>query len=119
MIKFTLRVLILFIIVFRVPVYSQEIKWAADGNSFYTVEQDGIIRYTLPANDRSVFISKQQLTPAGVNEPLAVELFNISPDQKKILIYTNSQRVWRINTRGDYWILDIASGKLKKLGQSR
>jgi dipeptidyl-peptidase-4 len=33
-----------------------------------------------------------------------------------MLVYTNSKKVWRLNTRGDYWVLDIASGKLTKLG---
>ena len=41
-----------------------------------------------------------------------------SADEKRILIYTNSQKVWRYNTRGDYWVLDLASGKLSKLGGS-
>jgi dipeptidyl-peptidase-4 len=33
-----------------------------------------------------------------------------------MLVYTNSKKVWRQNTRGDYWVLDVASGKLTKLG---
>jgi len=33
-----------------------------------------------------------------------------------VLIYTNSKRVWRTNSRGDYWILDLASHELRKLG---
>ena len=37
----------------------------------------------------------------------------ISPS---VLIYTNSRRVWRQNTRGDYWILDRQSKSLRKLG---
>jgi dipeptidyl-peptidase-4 len=33
-----------------------------------------------------------------------------------LLIYTNSKRVWRVNSRGDYWLLDLSTRDLKKLG---
>ena len=32
------------------------------------------------------------------------------------MIFTNTRKVWRQNTRGDYWVLDLDSGRLKKLG---
>ena len=32
------------------------------------------------------------------------------------MIYTNTARVWRYNTRGDYWVLDLETHDLKKLG---
>ncbi len=31
----------------------------------------------------------------------------MTPDEQKLLIFTNSARVWRSNTRGDYWVLDL------------
>jgi dipeptidyl-peptidase-4 len=39
-----------------------------------------------------------------------------SKDNQRVLIFTNTRRVWRTNSRGDYWFLDRAAGKLKKLG---
>ncbi|MBC7817203.1 MAG: DPP IV N-terminal domain-containing protein, partial [Planctomycetaceae bacterium] len=52
----------------------------------------------------------------GNKKPLNVETFQFSDDESKLLIFTNSRRVWRRNTRGDYWVLDIAKRELKKLG---
>src|SRR5262249_4866149 len=31
---------------------------------------------------------------------------------------TNSKRGWRYDTRGDYWVLDLTTSKLSKLGKS-
>jgi dipeptidyl-peptidase-4 len=42
--------------------------------------------------------------------------YRFSADGRKLLIYTNTARVWRQNTRGDYWVLDLDTGKLRKLG---
>ena len=45
-----------------------------------------------------------------------MEAYEFSADESRVLVYTNSQRVWRRNTRGDYWLLDVAARKLRKLG---
>ena len=58
----------------------------------------------------------EKLTPAGASSPLLVEEFDLSQDEQKLLIFTNSERVWRSNTRGDYWVLDLKSWNLRKLG---
>jgi dipeptidyl-peptidase-4 len=64
-------------------------------------------------------VSKQQLTPAGQSAPLNLNLFNFSDDGKKVLLYTNAARVWRINTRGNYWVLDLATNQLSQIGKGR
>lgn len=97
--------------------YSQNIKWSPDGKAYFRTEDNQIVQYTLPANERNVIVTRQQLTPSG-GEPLTIELFEFSTDRRKLLIYTNSQRVWRINTRGDYWVMDLATNSLRKLGAS-
>ena len=32
------------------------------------------------------------------------------------LVFTNTRKVWRDNTRGDYWVLDRRTGQLKQIG---
>jgi dipeptidyl-peptidase 4 len=94
-------------------------QWSSDGNSYFRVEQNEIVQYTLPTNTKKVLVTKQNLTPSGQPMPLQVENYIFSPDEKKILLYTNSVRVWRINTRGDYWLLNLSDNSLKKLGSMR
>lgn len=94
-------------------------RWTKDGNSFYRFEQNEIVQITLPANEKKVILSKQQLTAAGQNTPLNVNLFTFSDDNQKILLYTHATRVWRINTRGNYWVFDLKSNELKKIGKGR
>lgn len=99
--------------------YSQgSFKWSKDGNSYYKIQSEGVVQYMLPSNDFKVLFSKEQLTPAGSKTPLSVSYFNISDDEQKVLLFTNTKRVWRINTKGDYWVLNIASGKLQQLGKT-
>ena len=56
------------------------------------------------------------LIPPGEVAPLHVDDYALSKDRARLLIFTNSRRVWRQNTRGDYWVLDRATRELRKLG---
>ena len=55
------------------------------------------------------------LTGEGSNS-LAGSPFRFSANERRLLLFTNTRRVWRENTRGDYWVLDLDSRKLRRLG---
>ncbi len=114
-------IFLLLLLLFYVPLFAQQgpVKWAKDGNSYYRLEDDEVVQYTLPADTRKVVITKQQLTPSGQSAPLKLDLFSFSEDGQKMLAYTNATRVWRIKTRGDYWVLDLKTNQIQKLGTGR
>ena len=75
-----------------------------------------LVRFNARTGAREVLVPSTSLTPNGASAPLDVEDYFWSPDHKRLLIFTASERVWRENTRGDYWVLDLASHQLRKLG---
>ncbi|MEN3324915.1 DPP IV N-terminal domain-containing protein [Mariniflexile soesokkakense] len=112
-------VLIIFVLVsFQSFSQSGGLIWSKDGSSYYRIQKEGVVQYTLPANDSKVLFSKEQLTPTGRNEPLQVSYFTFSQDEQKVLLFTNTKRVWRINTKGDYWVLNMATGTLQQIGET-
>lgn len=94
------------------------VNWTKDGNGYYQNVGGEIISITLPKNERRTVISKQLLTPANGNT-LTVRSFQLTDDGTKALIYTNTKRVWRQDSRGDYWVADITAQKLTQLGKGR
>ncbi len=99
------------------------VRWLEDGSGYTTLEAStdveggrDIIRYNPAADTRDVMVAATQLIPEGAEAPIPVQNYAWSADGSKALIYTNSKRVWRQNTRGDYWVLDRESGKLHQLG---
>lgn len=96
----------------------QSSKWTKDGNGYYSAEQQQIVKFDLTTQLANVIVSKDLLTPKGSTTPLAVKSFSFTDDQKKLLVFTNTKRVWRYETRGDYWVLDLSTKELKKLGAS-
>src|SRR6476646_2956999 len=75
-----------------------------------------LARFNARTGARDVLVPSTWLTPNGASAPLDVEDYFWSPDRKRLLVFTASERVWRENTRGDYWVLDLASRQLRKLG---
>lgn len=94
------------------------IHWSKDGNSYYKATDGKIIQYSLPGFTENIIADGAALTPAGTTAPLKVRNFFFSGDGKKLLIYTNTKKVWRYDTRGDYWILNLADKKLTQAGKT-
>lgn len=94
-------------------------KWTRDGNGYYAVVDNEIVQYALPALDKKTIVPRESLIPKNGTTPLSIRNFFFSGDDKQILIYTNTQQVWRYDTRGDYWLLNLADKSLKKLGRTR
>ncbi|RKN81185.1 S9 family peptidase [Ulvibacterium marinum] len=100
------------------------VRWMKDNTGYSTLERNpelggnDIIRYEAKSGKRSVLVSAEKLIPSGESAPLPIRNYEWSLDNSKLLIFTNTRKVWRYHTRGDYWVLDLASGLLKQLGKS-
>ena len=97
-------------------------RWFEGGQSYILMERaaDGkgqdVVKYNTTTGQKvEVLITAAQLTPPGA-KPLAIAALSWSKDENRVLVFTNTQRVWRTNSRGDYWFLDRTTGTLKKLG---
>ncbi|EHQ26671.1 S9 family peptidase [Mucilaginibacter paludis] len=94
-------------------------SWATDGYQYYVARDGGIAELdTRDASKQTLVVSSAMLTPQG-GSPIRVRRFAFSGDGKKILINTNTRKVWRYDTRGDYWVYDLAAKTLKQVGKNR
>jgi dipeptidyl-peptidase-4 len=98
-------------------------RWLENGHAYTTVEPSAgvkdareIVRYTTATGERSVLVSATQLTPPSAKEPLKIDDYSWSKDMARLLLFTNTRKVWRANTRGDYWVLDSKTATMRKLG---
>jgi len=98
------------------------VRWMPDGDSYASFEKaaegegQDLIRYEVESGNREILIPAAEFIPSGSDKPIGVQHYEWSADMSKLLIFANSQRVWRQNTRGDYWVLDRQTKKLTRLG---
>jgi len=97
-------------------------RWTDGGKGYTTLDQStgnkgrDIVRYECASGARTILVKSSELIPEGANAPLDIADYIWSDDAAKLMIFTNTQRVWRYNTKGDYWVMDLKTRKLKKLG---
>ena len=98
-------------------------RWMSGGAAYTTVEPSAlvpgatdIVRYETATGARNVLVSARQLIPRGAQAPLDIDDYDWAAGDSLLLVFTNTRKVWRRNTRGDYWVLNRHSGALKKLG---
>ena len=102
---------------------SYGVKWLEAGQGYVRLEKSkaikearDIVRVDPATGKREILVAAKALIPEGEKKPLAVSGYTFTKDLAKVLIYTNTRRVWRVHSRGDYWVLDRTSGKLHQLG---
>lgn len=96
--------------------FGQEIKWDKKGDTYYSVVKNEIFRHSLPNTVGEKLISTVLLSPKG-QAPLSITDFAFSADGQKVLVYTNTNAVWRLQTQGDYWVYELPTGKLTQVGE--
>jgi len=113
--------LVVFSICISFSMYAQRsnaFKWNDVGDAYYTTEKSEIVKYQLPGFEKITLVKKENLTPQGGGAALGIKNFFVSSDEQVFLIFTNTKKVWRYETRGDYYIFNKATNTLKKLGES-
>ena len=80
------------------------VRWMKDNKGYSTLERNvevggvDIIRYEAKSGSRSVFVSAEKLIPVGETKPLAISNYEWSEDNLKLLVFTNTRRVWRYHS---------------------
>jgi dipeptidyl-peptidase-4 len=98
------------------------IRWSRRSSTYFTLSESpsgqgrDLVRTDPATGKQEIVVPAAAFVPEEGAGALAVEAFELSDDESKLLVFTNSRKVWRRNTRGDYWVLDVASRTLRKLG---
>ena len=99
---------------------TRALRWRKRDSSYVTLDSakggQQLVAHDPATGKSEVLVPDHWLIPNGETRPLAIDGYEFSEDGARMLIYTNSKRVWRANSRGDYWLLDLSSRQLKKLG---
>ena len=96
-------------------------KWAGEGPVVTFVEQDGdmahLVRYDLETEQRERLVEGGTLYAPDVDRTIGIDGYAWSPDGSSMLIYTDSERVWRYNTKGYYYLYDLETQRLAPIAR--
>jgi len=116
--KFRAKILfIVFCLSYQVSI-AQKITWTGDGLAYTQIREGNVVRIDPKTEAESVIIKKELLTPEGSVTALNPQSYTYSNDNTKLLLFTNTKKVWRYNTKGDYWIVNIKGNKMQQVGKT-
>ncbi len=114
----SLNLVLILLVCVQLVTAQRAVKWTPDGNAYFKMKDGDIVKVDPKTDGETVIVKKAQLTPTGA-KAINPQAYTFSGDNSKVLLFTNTAKVWRYNTRGDYWLLDIPSGRLTQLGKGR
>ena len=90
-------------------------RWAETGARLLYVEGDAsgassLRELDLTTDTRRTILDGSQLVKPDAEGLIEIEDYATSMDGAKTLLFTDSERVWRLNTKGYYYVLDNESG---------
>ncbi|MGB2708322.1 MAG: DPP IV N-terminal domain-containing protein, partial [Pseudoalteromonas nigrifaciens] len=88
----------------------------ADDEKEHGVKGNDIVFYNADGTGRKVLVAFEKLLPEGADEAFAIESYQFSKDGQWLMVFTNSEQVWRSRSRGDFWLLNLNTNKLSQLG---
>lgn len=88
-----------------------------DGNAYTTLEPDAsgnrdLYRIDAATGAKRLLVRGTDLVPPGAKSPVSIEEYRFSADETKLLVFTNSVRVWRQNTKGTFYVWDFTARRL-------
>ncbi|MGQ0639661.1 MAG: prolyl oligopeptidase family serine peptidase [Gemmatimonadaceae bacterium] len=99
-----------------------QIRWFDDA-TYTTLEPSrsaqgarDLVKHNAATGQAEILVAATSLLPTGASAPLNIANYVWSSDKSQLLIFTNTRRVWRVNSRGDYWVYNLATKALRKLG---
>ena len=93
-------------------------RWADAGAVLRSLDTDAatgttsLVELDLTTDRRRTLIDGATLRKPDGEGLIAVEDYAYSADGTKALLYTDSERVWRLNTAGVYYVVDLATGEV-------
>ena len=97
---------------------SEKIKWTKDGSSMYEQDKGAVVKTNLKTGEQKIILPASALKSAE-GKQISIADFTVSENESKVLIFTNTARVWRHNTKGDYWLYDAVSNAIKQIGKDK
>lgn len=104
------------------PAGIRQVNWMRDGQYYTTIERTQadveLRKYDILSGEYEVLVATSDLQVEGREKPIIIQGYQFSADEKKVLIKTDVEAIWRRSTRENYFVYNLETGQTRKLTQS-
>ncbi|MEY2647371.1 MAG: hypothetical protein RL282_84 [Bacteroidota bacterium] len=93
-----------------------KLQWTNDGEALIRLKKNALVEESVETGtDRKTLISQQEFGATDVLK--AFDDFTWHAASSQLLVFNHTARVWRYNTKGDYWVFNLKMKKWFQLGK--
>jgi dipeptidyl-peptidase 4 len=101
------------------PKFGEDMTPMKDGEHYSKFDDDGISLYDYKKGSRvKVIAESDSMNVPGTKDPIIVETFAFSGDEKKILLSSESEPIYRYSEKSQYYIFNIATKNMLSLSDN-
>ena len=90
-----------------------------DGATYAVLEDSLLNVYTYKKGEKvKTLLNTKKLIPEGSDTPIRMGSYEMSPDETKLLIPTETESIYRHSSKSNYYIYELESGKLYPLSKN-
>jgi dipeptidyl-peptidase 4 len=113
------------------PQYPEHFNWMNNDLYFTTLEQGGsaltgsgkfnvIKKYDVIKKEAvETLMDLSEVNPEGEKESIDIEDYSFSPDERKVLLATETDRIYRRSSASKYYVYDFTSKNLRSLSSGK
>lgn len=95
------------------------LKSMKDGQHYCSTVKGNILIYSYKTGEvTDTLVKSSELLSQGEEKPLSIRSYTLSKDENKMLIPTETERIYRWSTKSNYYIWDLEDKKLSKLSEN-
>ncbi len=95
----------------------ENLIWSTNGKAYYALRNNEIVLEEAGQTGALKNVIGSNLIPSGAVSPIDIKSFTLSATQQWALLQTNAKKVWRYETIGDYYLFNLKSKSLQKIGK--
>lgn len=95
------------------------VNWMKAGG-FYTTQQSGkVIKYSITTGEAvETLFDQSTVKVEGTNQNIQFDSYELSADERKLLLTTGIERIYRRSFKAEFYVYDLASKKLVQLSKN-
>ncbi len=95
--------------------------WIEGGSAFLTTKPTDtstcIIRHDVASGEESTLLDSSALPPGDEDQPISIGSYQLSPDERWLLIASDERRIWRRSREATYYLHNLQTGATRRLAE--
>lgn len=95
------------------------VNWMKQGGFYTSLLPGKIVKYSIATGEAvETLFDQEQVSVAGTSNKIKIEGYQLSADERKLLLTTEEEPIYRRSTKAEYYIYDLGTKALVKLSKN-